>query len=126
MGIFDGFLEPGGIEVLETPGARAQRLESDSRWMEAQRLARVERTALEYQKKLVEPVLGQEEIHFVDGKDGSTYREPPKSEIELLRAEVDALRKMMCNWVKVRKGQIVLDLVCFVTTTTLLIFYLFR
>jgi hypothetical protein len=102
--IFDGFLEPDEVIVFETEEARVQRLESGARWIEAQRMAKAEKqiqfwkscikSVQEGQSRcLVEPVLGQEEIHFVGENDGGTYREPPRTDQELLRIENSVLRR---------------------------------
>ena len=90
--IFEGLLEPRGVEVTETAEARARRLK-DEQVAAARRLAVAERAALEHHKKLVEPVLGQEEIHFVGEGDGGTYREPPRTDQDLLRMENSVLRR---------------------------------
>lgn len=101
---FDGFGAGKVVKVYETEEARAQRLAADSEWMEAQRMAGAEKRIRfwnkciksvqgERDRSLVKPVLGQEEIHFIGEKDDSTYREPPKTETDWIRAENDALLK---------------------------------
>lgn len=82
--VFDGFLEPDEVIVFETEEARVQRLERDTRFLEAQALDMAERTALEYQKKLAD---------FIGEGDGGTYREPPRTDQDLLRVENSVLRR---------------------------------
>jgi hypothetical protein len=102
---FRELLDSGKVEVIEIAEARAQRLASDEKFLEALRMDAAERIALEYYRKLVEPVLGQDELHFEEvGEDThGAYREPPRSELELLRSEVWRLGERFKRDTQVRR-----------------------